>query len=290
METVRSVRAVIQPVPAAASALLQPLLLGPPRSCPVVAASRTALHATTSDQDVPVLSIVASGGARLPGACVLASPHAFLVDHDQLVVGGGTVELAGVSVRVSRWWTQPAVTMPTTGVELRAGAEAMIDAITSAAWKIAPEIVEPVARLAAAVATDRITAIEVAVNAMVGLGPGLTPAADDVLVGALLCWHHLSLAGWTSAGSTGSIVAAAVRQRLAHTSTVSASLLQHAMRGTGVPEALQVLDALRTPVQLAPVVHDLQLVGHDTGPSMVLGIEVALGAVLGARRPERVAR
>jgi hypothetical protein len=249
-----------------------------------------------------VLSVVAAGGARLPGALVLVDRRSRSAgDHDDLAtplrlerlgsarhlrVGDGAVWLPDVTVRVRRWWDQPTVRMPDQPAALRAARVGLATALNRGGGLPAPVAVAA-QRLAAALGTDDAASTAGAVHAMVGLGPGLTPAADDVLVGALLCWHHAADAGWSRAGLIADPVVDAVRERLLMTSAVSAALLHHATRGAGVPEALQLLDAFRSPAGVGTAVDVLTLVGHDTGRSMAYGVGVALDAVL-ALEPERV--
>jgi hypothetical protein len=315
----------VSTVPAAASDLVRPLLAGPVVSCAVVAASRTAVHLATGDGDVPVLSVVAPGGVRLPGGCVLAdrggpAHHAFdhslldpaaahpalplVVDHGDLaaahvidrfgaahrvLVGGGAISVDDWSIKIHRWWSAPDVRMPDRWPDLREGAAALATAVDQRAGTLPRTIVSAVDGLAAAVEGGDHAAIESAVHEMVGLGPGLTPAADDVLVGALLGWHYLALAGWVGAMSVARTVSTAVGEQLHRTGAVSAALLHHAVAGNSVPEALFLLDALRTPGAVGAAVDALRRVGEDTGRSTAYGIKIAVQVVLGAFDPERVA-
>lgn len=291
-------------VTAAASALLQPALARPAVPCAVVAASRTGVHVATGDEDVPVLSVVAPGGAKLPGGCLLAPLHRH-VDHghlatsdvldrlreaDQLLVGDGAVEFDGISVVIRRWWGQPVVRLPDRPSQLREGGEALVASLKRSRRSLPEEVAVAADRLAGVVGADHPSATARAVYAMVGLGPGLTPAADDVLVGALLCWHHLALAGWLGVELIAAEVADPVRDHLDRTGAVSAALLHHAIRGCGVPEALRLLDTLRTPADLDAALDALALVGQHSGSAMAYGISIAVGAVLGGFDAERVAR
>jgi len=279
-----AVRAPGTTLTAAASALVRPVLARPVTACDVVAASRTAVHVATSDPDLPVLSVVTPRGARLPGACVLAGAPAGaalalaqLGAADHLLVGDGTVGLPDLSVVVRRWWSQPVVRVPDCCPHLRAGAKALSSALVRAARAMSPTVIEAVDHLSDAIARDEKGATRRAVHAMVGLGPGLTPAADDVLVGALLSWHHLGLAGWPGAAASARTVLDAATERLDRTTAVSAALLHHASHGCSVPEALVLLDALRTPPAVAAALEALVDIGHDTGSS------VAYGVLVGAR-------
>lgn len=279
---------------AAASALVRPVLARPVSRCDVVAASSTAVHVATGDPDLPVLSVVAPGGARLPGACVLAGPPTEaalgltrLGAADRLLVGDGTIGLPGSWVVVHRWWSAPVVRVPVGLPALRAGADALEAALDRTGRTGPTSVLGAVDALVEAVDRDDATATRPAVHAMVGLGPGLTPAADDVLVGALLCWHHLGLAGWPGSASSARTVWAAAAERLDRTSAVSAALLHHASRGGSLPEALGLLDALRSPLAVGAALQALVRVGHDTGASIACGIRIGVRA--SRRAAERVA-
>ena len=311
MAPLRSVRAVIQTsgaaatlgvvrapglsLTAAASALVRPVLARPVTACDVVAASRTAVHVATGDPDLPVLSVIAPGGVRLPGACVLAraQPEVGLAllrlgAADHLLVGDGTVGLPDLSVVVRRWWSRPVVRMPDRCPDLRAGAEALSSALGRAGRAMPPTVAEASDQLSDAIARDDGEATRRAVHAMVGLGPGLTPAADDVLAGALLCWHHLGLAGWPGAAASARTVLAAATERLDRTTAVSAALLHHASHGCSAPEALVLMDALRTPPAVAAALEGLVDIGHDTGSSVAYGVLV--GARASVLTADRLAR
>jgi hypothetical protein len=279
----------VSTVPAAASDLARPLLTGPAVCCAVVTTSRTALHADTGNDAVPVLSVFSPGGPMLPGACLLAHPlpHVSAIDH--LRVGGGKIRIDRFVVSIRRWWPQLSVSVPKQLSGLRAGSAALSVALDRSGRMLAEPVAESVDHLISAVTGRDGAATRRAVHAMVGLGPGLTPAADDVLVGALLAWYHLGRAGWPAATAVAGSVSAAVLEDRHRTTAVSAALLHHAIRGSSVREAVLVLDALRTPGGVAVAVDSLSRVGHDTGLSIAHGIKIAVGAVLGAFSPERVA-
>ena len=294
--TLGVVRAPGLSLTAAASALVRPVLARPVTACDVVAASRTAVHVATGDPDLPVLSVIAPGGVRLPGACVLAraQPEVGLAllrlsAADHLLVGDGTVGLPDLSVVVRRWWSRPVVRMPDRCPDLWAGAEALSSALGRAGRAMPPTVAEASDQLSDAIARDDDgEATRRAVHAMVGLGPGLTPAADDVLAGALLCWHHLGLAGWPGAAASARTVLAAATERLDRTTAVSSALLHHASHGCSAPEALVLMDALRTPPAVAAALEGLVDIGHDTGSSVAYGVLV--GARASVLTADRLAR
>jgi hypothetical protein len=124
------------------------------------------------------------------------------------------------------------------------------------------------ALLAAALAGDGDPATAVA--ALVGLGPGLTPAGDDVVAAVLVA---LDAGG---DGARAGAVLDGVRPRLVGTTTVSAALLVHAGAGRAVP---QLARHLRSPAD-AGALADLLRVGSSSGAALALGARVGLGCLV----------
>lgn len=87
-------------------------------------------------------------------------------------------------------------------------------------------------RLIAALATGDPEAIGEAVAGLVGLGPGLTPAGDDFLVGALLAGRVLAASGESSAAARfWPPLAEAVARQADRTTDVGRSYLLYATEG-----------------------------------------------------------
>ena len=128
---------------------------------------------------------------------------------------------------------------------------------------------------------------------LLGRGPGLTPAGDDLLAGLLL-----GLAG--SAELRDPLAAAVIRQAPERTSWLSAELLRHAAAGAGVPAAVAVADAMAghgPPDALTRALPALLAVGHTSGPALARGLllaaqTLAVGTLAGRHpldRPEAAA-
>lgn len=110
------------------------------------------------------------------------------------------------------------------------------------------------------------------VEALLGLGPGLTPLGDDVLAGwlaAAVASRHPGL------GELRSTVALSARER---TTALSATLLACAARGEGVPEFRSMLSGVAD--GNADVIEQslslLLRVGETSGEGLVLGAQLAL--------------
>ena len=118
--------------------------------------------------------------------------------------------------------------------------------------------------------------------ALVGLGEGLTPSGDDVLVGVL--------AGLDAALEVSGD-AAALRQRLcaelergtSRTTRLAAQMLDAAAAGFYAEPVLAVLETLALPKPgakaLERAVADLLAVGHHSGADTLRGISAALGRI-----------
>lgn len=112
---------------------------------------------------------------------------------------------------------------------------------------------------------------EAAVGPLVGLGPGLTPLGDDVV------------SGWLAAAVACrrpdlDPVRAAVALSADRTTMLSATLLQCAARGEGLPEFRMLLSGMasRNADIVAQALDLLLDVGDTSGAGLVLGAQLAL--------------
>ena len=272
------------PIPAttqsvAASGLLRPLMVGPVRSLAVAVDGAHAVHLSTGDADVPLLSLVPADGVRLPGAVLVAGgPVAWeavrRAGSQDAAIGVGVIRLGAVELVPRRWWG---------GTRVRAGPGRDLDAGLVALEAVALGVrpADDATRAVTGRLTDALTArlpsahhVDAAVEAMIGLGPGLTPAGDDVLVGAVLAWHALAL-GRPEVDDAQARVAAAILRFTQRTTAVSAALLTHAIRGEGVPSVVALVHALADPVRIRTAAHKVVGIGHDSGSSMLRGVLLA---------------
>lgn len=117
---------------------------------------------------------------------------------------------------------------------------------------------------------------EAAVQGLIGLGPGLTPSGDDVLIGVLAL---LQAGGETRihADLARTIVALA-----ALTSPLSGSFL-HAAAAGHVADHLHVAATSAVAGDVGTAIASLHGIGHSSGWDMLAGIAVTLRAVAAAR-------
>lgn len=185
-------------------------------------------------------------------------PHALYLDLDGWCLG----VLASSAVQVpcalrTRLDVLPAV------VEARVGAGVLhLDGVPLRIGRICDPVVPPLDRAA-------LGPLGAAVEDLVGAGDGLTPYGDDVLCG----W----LAVHRAAGVATPAVDAAVRDRLARTTSLSAALLDCALHGEVIPEFAAYVAALGSADEPAATA-ELQRVGHSSGAGLLQGAQWALAA------------
>jgi hypothetical protein len=268
----RTDRLAVRPV--AASTLLRPAFEGRDTSTGrVLAAFPSAVYVQLGGQ---VLALTASDGLRLPVAAVLAEPAAaarFAVHSsgDPVLVRDGALQVGPVRYAPGRWWSPGTV---------RPGAPdpTAVEALGAALAATAPAHDPAVERALAAAATQLRAALgsgddqraAAAADAVLGLGPGLTPSGDDLLAGLLVTCHGLQ--GVPGAASLGRHVA---RRAPARTTALSAALLACAVTGAAAPPALDLVDAVAGRRPLPPALRSMLAVGHTSGHDTARGVHLA---------------
>ena len=249
-------------VPVAVSTAVAPLLATPATG--VVLASFPAAVYVRLDCG----RVLAAGSRQAPFAQVRAG--------DPAEVTGGALVLQGLRCSPVRAWAPRERTAGT----LQADAVDVLDALLCAAppvhtGEVARRLDAATTRLADALSGRHDLAC--AADALVGLGPGLTPAGDDVLAGVLVTQVHL--------GHRLDALAAHVARRAGATTALSAELLRHAGEGRAAPPVLGLLEALVGARPVEPALLALLAVGSTSGA------DTATGVLLAARSldPRRVA-
>ena len=103
---------------------------------------------------------------------------------------------------------------------------------------------------------------------LLGRGPGLTPAGDDLLAGFLLGARTFGL---PASGLRHAIAALAP----ARTTALSAALLRHAADGECIDEAAELAAALTGRAAPRPAMRQLLSVGHTSGAALAWGLVLA---------------
>jgi Protein of unknown function (DUF2877) len=250
------------------------LISGPVQPADVLGRFATALYLRLAGGEV--IALLSSDAVRLPiGLILLTSSHEFPLTHlyGQVSVGSGAVHVGNWSCRVSRL------------VSLRAPAALTPDrdACEYLQHRLAqyqsadPDLRPPDALL------DDAHSPEVAadlVRRLLGVGPGLTPAGDDVLAGLLV--------GLQSFGRKAEPLRLAVLAGLAAgTTDLSAALLRCAARGESIPQVNKLLRAMSGsawPGRLDDAMDDLVRVGNTSGTALATGVLAAATMAIGDGR------
>ena len=252
-------------VPVAAATALRDLLGGSAQTAVVRGVFATAVYLDIGDE---VVAIVTADALRLPCALVTAAPSsarpfAGIREGDTAAVGAGAVSVAGRRFLVRRWWRPAPLRALHLGPRLAAHADAL------------EELLLP---LPAELPADRRSWRP---RALVGLGPGLTPAGDDVLAAMLL-----TLSAVPGTATTLAALVAETAPLLTRTTALSATLLRHAAAGRGIPELTRLVDELADARDLAGTTARLLAVGHSSGTALAHGVLAATRQALArADRP-----
>lgn len=228
----------------AASSAVRDLLAGPPRSGRLVATFPRCAYADVGGR---LVALETADGLRLPCAVTIAAPArhrplAVLAPDDAVTAGDRRLIAGDLVIEVGRWWA-PARPRG-------AAAAAPVEATTpQPGW-------------------DRL------VLGLLGLGPGLTPAGDDLLAGLLV--------GLSARPDLRDPLASAVRRHApARTTWLSAELLRLAAAGLAAPAVVAVADALAGyggDDALPRAMPTLIDVGHTSGLALARGLLLAAGA------------
>jgi hypothetical protein len=280
-------------VPAQASTGVAELLRGPVRSARVLLSAPTAVYLTVQTPQGPdVVGVLTSDAARLPLGCVLFRPSngrplVSVPSGAPARVGGGRLVVGDLSVSAASWW-DPRPKLPTArpallpeGVrQLRAALYG--EGVPHSAFAL-PGLPSgpsgPLAALRGAVRRADLDAALRTATRLIGLGPGLTPAGDDVLAGTTA---GLVLLGHPAAERFGAGVTSLAAGR---TTELSRALLRHAAAGRVSGEFAAVLRGLVGDGALAPAIHALLATGSTSGRALALGLCTAIDLVDRTTRP-----
>jgi hypothetical protein len=266
-------------MPAVASVAIRAALAGPTRHCRVLGASNHAVWVRVG-YDVVVLS--SRDATRLPNGIAVSAMSgelalASLEDSWSARIGGGRIAIDGIVAEVARWWDpRPALTriVPSRLARDTKGLPAAVPGVDG--WQ-----------LNRALATWSAPHLLEAAGSLLGRGPGLTPEADDYLAGFVAAVRCLApTLGHTRAASmldaaAGPLAALAY----ARTTTFSASLIRHALRGDVAEPAGALLRAFGGRGDV-PMAHQRLLgVGHTSGPALAAGLVLGARALTGAVGP-----
>src|SRR3954453_17959542 len=290
--TARPARAATA-VPASASTGIAELLCGPVRPARGLMTPPAAVYLLVpGDRGGDVVGVLTSDAARLPLGCVLFRPSngrplVSVPSGAPARVGGGRVVVGGLTGSAAAWW-DPRPKLPTAhpallpeGVrQLRSALYG--EGIPHSAF-VLPGLPSgpsgPLAALRGAVRRADLDAALRTATRLIGLGPGLTPAGDDVLAGTTA---GLVLLGHPAAERFGAGVTALAAGR---TTELSRALLRHAAAGRVSGEFAAVLRGLVGDGALAPAIQALLATGSTSGRALGLGMCTAIDLVDRTTRP-----
>ncbi|CCG03289.1 DUF2877 domain-containing protein [Blastococcus saxobsidens] len=274
-------------VPAAASTGVADLLRGPVRPARVLLTGPAAVYVqVTGERGGDVVGVLTSDAARLPLGCVLFRPSngrplVGLPPGAPAEVGGGRIVIGELAVSAAAWWNprprlpggRPAL-LPEGVRQLRNTLYG--DGMPHSAFTLPGLPTGPGGPLAALRGAVRRADLEAALRTatrLIGLGPGLTPAGDDVMAGTIA---GLVLLGHPAAERFAAGVCSLAAGR---TTELSRALLRHASAGRVSGEYAGVLQGLVGERPLAPAIERLLATGSTSGRAMALGLSTAIDLV-----------
>jgi hypothetical protein len=119
-----------------------------------------------------------------------------------------------------------------------------------------------------------------AIDALIGLGPGLTPSGDDFLGGVLIALRHLGVAE-----PTERLAEAIVSRAEQRTNEISRAHLSAAAGGEGLAPLHAVLSSLCAPgaARMDVCLAAIDAIGHTSGWDALVGIALAAAIVARVR-------
>jgi Protein of unknown function (DUF2877) len=261
-------------VAAEAPARIRGMISGPDRPANVLGRFATALYLRLAEGEV--IALLSSDAVQLPIGLILPTssrelPLSCLTRP--VVVGSGAVRIGDWSCRVSRLVSArvPAALTPD-----RHACEHLrhrLDRYHSADSDVGLPHPSSVDVYSPEVSGDLV-------RRLLGVGPGLTPAGDDVLAGLLV--------GLWSFGQSAKPLRLAVLAGLpARTTDLSAALLRRAVRGESIPQVsrlLRTISGSKWQGRLDQTLDGLVRVGHTSGAALATGVLAAANIAIGDRQ------
>lgn len=256
-------------VPVAAAAGIRDVLAAP--VCTGLVLGIVA-HAVIIGLDTPVglrvVCLVTAAGTGVPNGVRLTGSESLTAyrSGESAVIGERTIQLGDNHFQVVRTWESAVPRVAPTAD----GLGVVDDVLSAADLGVPPPAIRALERGLADGAPGP------AVDALIGLGKGLTPGGDDVLAGVLTGLH--ATGHHDRARELITVDSLADR-----TTQLSADLLRLAAAGHACVEMLALVRALHG-VPSRRDVHRLLSIGHTSGADLATGL--VIGLRLGAARQE----
>ena len=257
------------PIPGAASRSIAPLLGGSPAPAQILGVSSVGAWLRLGGH---VIVLSGPGPARLPnGIAIGGSDPAYPHPDESCIVGEGRLAFADTEIDIVRWWDPRPTLQPVTAESLVAAADDLRSLLTCPG-------LEP---LASALGERDVVAVRRAMRDLLGSGPGLTPQGDDVLVGVLAGLRLLrpAVGSTWSASMLHTIAPFIEAEAPRRTTSLSVSLLHHAVAGEVAAPVASLLQALTGRGELNAAVARLRGMGATSGVAMGCGGLVAVDAL-----------
>jgi len=270
----------------AASAAVADAVAGPARPATVAGAFDRGTYLLLPDDQV--VALLMPGAARLPNAVVMAATTGRWREGDPGWVGEHSVRTPGLEVRVVRWWLPRQVRRAPSLWVAETGATALVSSLSlNGHWPVPSAVRRATGQLGNVAAAGNLLGVRAAAAGLVGLGPGLTPAGDDVLAGFLLGLRALDEVS-NSAAHLARAAGAGARAARARTTALAATLVRHAAAGEAADVAADLIDALAERAPLDRPLRALLDTGHTSGRDLAEGVLLAWRATVSlARREDR---
>jgi hypothetical protein len=212
-----------------------------------------------------VVALLPTSSVRLPLAMVSAGPLPMMDPRDPVQVGNGELRVGPHAWQTTRWFEPRPPGCRAVLPALLAQAARLLQGLGDS--EVGLDLTGGWAAAAALGVGDAAPSC-----ALLGAGPGLTPAGDDVVAGALAA---CALSGTRPPPQAVALLLA--RARIA-TTALSAALLSCAAAGQVVPQAGAFLRSLTGTVPVTPALDQLRAVGSTSGTALAVGLVAALGA------------
>lgn len=249
------------------------LIGGPVRPARVLGACPTALYVGLGGREV--VAVLARDSVRLPLGLVLATSSDDLPVTrltGPVLVGAGVVQVGAARIQLVRL----------TSVRAPTGLAPDADAVERLARRLGDRRNSSVDSALRSLPLLDVAAARPAagvVDGLLGTGPGLTPAGDDVLAGYLV-------GGWCFGLDLGPLPAAVLEAAPTRTTDLSAALLRCASRGESIPQVDQLARALTgdgPEGTLEAALTAVLEVGHSSGAALATGVLAAARHATGPR-------
>ncbi len=259
-------------VPGAGSPLTQTVVTGPRRQALVLARFPSALYLSVGAHH-EILPVVTSDALMLPTAVRVSAASRELEwgvqPGDTVTVGRSEIRLPMLRVRVAREW-RPARVRAVPNLAVPELLSELADTLTRHVRT--RELMDGASAVFRAARSGDDVEVRRGTRQLLGAGLGLTPSGDDALCAVLLV-----LCGVGDPAPIA-LLGAAVQDRWAATTSLSASLLEAARQGYAVPEVAALVEcALRGDlVGAKESLTSTLAVGHSSGHDLVAGLAGSL--------------